>query len=260
MRSMQGVSFLILIMKKTNVILGILIFVLVASIIALNIGFGGEQQINAEASEYVETLSTKGKIVVIDAGHGGEDPGAVSAFSGAKEKDITLAIALNVKNLLEESGYTVIMTRTEDILNYDDENASMTAKRRQDLIKRKKIMDESNGDIVVSIHLNSFSDSQYHGAQTFYTKESLSSKKLATSLQTALREILEPSNDREALLKNEEIIITKNCKVTTAIVECGFLSNQEEEKKLVDKEYQTKIAESIKAGIDNYFTVTAPKE
>jgi len=94
----------------------------------------------------------------------------------------------------------------------------------------------------------------------FYTKESLSSKKLAISLQTALRELLEPENDREALLKSEDIIITKNCKVTTAIVECGFLSNQEEEKKLVDDSYQTKIAEAIKAGIDNYFTVMAPKE
>ncbi len=165
-----------------------------------------------------------------------------------------------LKKLLEDAGYTVVMTRTEDVLNYDDENLSMTAKRRQDLLKRKKMMDESNADIVVSIHLNSFSDSQYHGAQTFYTKESLSSKKLAISLQTALRELLEPENDREALLKSEDIIITKNCKVTTAIVECGFLSNQEEEKKLVDDSYQTKIAEAIKAGIDNYFTVMAPKE
>ena len=258
---MQGVPLLILIMKKTNVILGILIFVLVAAIVAINIGFGAKGDgSSVNASEYVETLSPAGKIIVLDAGHGGEDPGAVSAYSGAKEKDITLIIAQKTKKLLEDAGYTVVMTRTEDVLNYDDENLSMTAKRRLDLLKRKKMMDESNADIVVSIHLNSFSDSQYHGAQTFYTKESLSSKKLAISLQTALRELLEPENDREALLKSEDIIITKNCKVTTAIVECGFLSNQEEEKKLVDDSYQTKIAEAIKAGIDNYFTVMAPKE
>ena len=251
---------MILIMKKTNVILGILIFVLVAAIIALNLGFAGEEDGNVvNASGYVETLSTTGKIVVIDAGHGGEDPGAVSAYSGAKEKDITLFIAQKTKALLEDAGYTVVMTRTEDVLSYDDEKLSMTAKRRQDVIKRKKMMDESNADIVVSIHLNSFSDSQYHGAQTFYTKESLSSKKLAVSLQTALREILEPENDREALLKSEEIIITKNFKVTTAIVECGFLSNQAEESKLINEAYQTKIAEAIKAGVDNYFTVIAPK-
>lgn len=247
-------------MKKTNVILGILIFVLVAAIIALNVGFPDTEKSNTvNAFEYVETLSATGKIVVLDAGHGGEDPGAVSAYSGAKEKDITLVIAQKTKELLEEAGYTVVMTRTEDILCYDNENLSMTAKRRQDLIKRKMMMDNSNADIVISIHLNSFSDSQYHGAQTFYTKESLSSKKLAVSLQTALREILEPENDREALLKSEEIIITKNCKVTTSIVECGFLSNQEEEKKLIDVEYQEKIAKAIKAGIDNYFTVITPK-
>lgn len=251
---------MILIMKKTNVILGILIFVLVAAIIALNIGFtDSENGKVVNASEYVETLSTTGKVVVLDAGHGGEDPGAVSAYSGAKEKDITLVITQKTKKLLEDAGYTVLMTRSEDILGYDDEKLSMTAKRRQDLLKRKKMMDESKADIVISIHLNSFSDSQYHGAQTFYTKESLSSKKLAISLQTALKEILEPENEREALLKSEEIIITKNCKVTTAIVECGFLSNQEEEKKLVDEAYQTKIAEAIKAGVDNYFTVIAPK-
>ena len=251
---------MILIMKKTNVILGILIFVLAAAIIAINVGFSkAEQGSGLDESAYVETLPTTGKIVVLDAGHGGEDPGAVSAYSGAKEKDITLVIAQKAKAMLEEAGYTVLMTRTDDVLPYDNEQLSMTAKRRQDLIKRKKFMDESNADIVVSIHLNSFSDSQYHGAQTFYTKESLSSKKLAISLQTALREILEPEHDREALLKSEEIIITKNCKVTTAIVECGFLSNQDEERKLVDEAYQTKIAEAIKAGIDNYFTVIAPK-
>ena len=167
---------MILIMKKTNVILGILIFVLVAAIVAINIGFGAKGDgSSVNASEYVETLSPAGKIIVLDAGHGGEDPGAVSAYSGAKEKDITLIIAQKTKKLLEDAGYTVVMTRTEDVLNYDDENLSMTAKRRQDLLKRKKMMDESNADIVVSIHLNSFSDSQYHGAQTFYTKESLSS-------------------------------------------------------------------------------------
>ena len=149
----------------------------------------------------------------------------------------------------------MIMTRTEDVLNYEGDNISMTSKRRQDLLNRKKIMDESKADIVVSIHLNSFTDGNYSGAQTFYTKDSLSSKKLAISIQESLREILDPENDREALLKKEEIIITKNCKTTTTIVECGFLSNAEEEAQLCDESYQTKISEAIKAGIDGYFAV-----
>ena len=198
-----------------------------------------------------------GKTVVLDPGHGGEDPGAVSSYSGAKEKDITLIIANKAKALLESAGYKVIMTRTEDVLAYDDEDVSMTRKRRQDLLKRKKLMDESGADIVVSIHLNSFTDDSYSGAQVFYTKESLSSKKLAASLQSALKETLDPQNEREALLKSEDIIITKNCRITTVIAECGFLSNQAEESRLCTEAYQDKIAEALKSGIDAYFTAPA---
>ncbi len=248
---------MILVMKKSNVMLGVLIVVLALAILGINIGMRGA---NADDSDpaAVETLTTAGKVVVIDAGHGGEDPGAVSNYSGAKEKDITLVLAQKTKTLLEAAGYTVIMTRTDDVLVYEGENLSMTAKRRQDLINRKKIMDESKADIVVSIHLNAFTDTKYFGAQTFYTKESMSSKKLAMCLQDALREMLDPNNEREALLKSDDIIITKNCKVTTTIVECGFLSNEQDEKKLIDTAYQDKIAEAIKAGIDSYFTVMAP--
>ena len=183
-------------------------------------------------------------IVVLDAGHGGRDSGAVG--NGLYEKSLTLKIAQYCKAELEKyKGVKVYLTRANDTF--------------VDLSKRVSKASAVKADVFVSIHLNSFSDSQYHGAQTFYTKESLSSKKLAISLQTAFCQILEPENEREALLKTEDIIITKNCKVTTAIVECGFLSNQEEEKKLADETYQSKIAESIKAGIDNYFTVIEPK-
>ncbi len=210
--------------------------------------------------DWVETLTQAGKTVILDAGHGGEDPGAVSSFSGAKEKDITLAIVQDAKALLEADGYTVILTRSEDVLNYTDENLSMTAKRRQDLQARKKLMDDSQADIVVSVHLNAFTDAQYAGAQTFYTKQSVSSKKLAIAIQDALRAHVDEANNREALLKSEDIIITKNCKVTTTIVECGFLSNEEEEKRLVNPEYQHRLAEAIKLGIDDYFTAMTPTE
>lgn len=257
---------MILVMKRSSIMLGVLVVVLTASILALNFGFGEKgAESSAESGDIVPVAATtpvplpdtavnnSDKTIVIDAGHGGEDPGAVSSFSMAKEKDITLVIAQKTQKLLEDAGYKVIMTRTEDILNYEGDNISMTSKRRQDLLQRKKIMDESNADIVVSIHLNSFTDSSYSGAQTFYTKDSLSSKKLAISIQNSLREILDPENDREALLKSEDIIITKNCKTTTTIVECGFLSNAEEEALLCEEAYQTKISEAIKAGIDGYF-------
>lgn len=266
--------------------LGIVIVVLAAAILTVNLWMGerssppaladsadgdaiavnrpaGNKNENDTTGESAKPEATKppmtgvGKTVVLDAGHGGEDPGAVSSYSGAKEKDITLIIANKTKALLESAGYKVVMTRTEDVLAYDDEDVSMTRKRRQDLLKRKKLMDESGADIIVSIHLNSFTDNSYSGAQVFYTKESLSSKKLAISLQTALREMLDPQNEREALLKSEDIIITKNCKITTVIAECGFLSNQAEESLLCTETYQDKVAAALKSGIDRYFEVPA---
>ncbi len=260
---------MILLFRKTNVMLMGLILVLVAALIGVQAIHGQSASVadgplpgedTTVSVDWVETLTQTGKTVVLDAGHGGEDPGAVSAFSDAKEKDITLAIVLETKKLLESDGYTVILTRSEDVLNYTDENLSMTAKRRQDLQARKKLMDESNADIVVSVHLNAFTDSRYSGAQTFYTKQSVSSKKLAIAIQDAMRAHLDEANTREALLKSEDIIITKNCKVTTTIVECGFLSNEEEEKRLVNQDYQIRIAEAIKLGIDDYFTAMTPAQ
>ena len=259
---------MILLFRKTNVMLMGVIVLLVAALIGVQAIQGqgtSEESVTVLGDDlevslnWVETLTQSGKTVILDAGHGGEDPGAVSNFSGAKEKDITLAIVLEAKKLLEADGYTVLLTRSEDVLNYTNENLSMTAKRREDLQARKKMMDESNADIVISVHLNAFTDSRYSGAQTFYTKQSVSSKKLAIALQDALRAHLDASNTREALLKSDEIIITKNCKVTTTIVECGFLSNDEEEKRLTNGEYQKRIAEAIKLGIDDYFTAMAPE-
>lgn len=260
-------SSLILLFRKTNVMLLGLILLLVATLVGVQVVSGeNDPEVIAPSGdtdvslEWTETLTQTGKTVVLDAGHGGEDPGAVSQFSGAKEKDITLAITLETKKLLEADGYTVILTRSEDILNYTDMDLSMTGKRRQDLQARKKVMDESGADIVVSIHLNAFTDERYSGAQTFYTKQSVSSKKLAIALQDALRAHLDESNTREALLKAEDILITKNCKVTTTIVECGFLSNEAEEKRLTNSDYQKRIAEAIKLGIDDYFTTMSPAE
>ncbi len=260
-------SSLILLFRKTNVMLLGLILLLVVALVGVQVVSGENGSAVVEPSgdtdvslDWVETLTQAGKTVVLDAGHGGEDPGAVSKFSGAKEKDITLAIVLETQKLLEADGYTVILTRSEDILNYTDMDLSMTGKRRQDLQARKKVMDESGADIVVSIHLNAFTDQRYSGAQTFYTKQSVSSKKLAIALQDALRAHLDESNTREALLKAEDILITKNCKVTTTIVECGFLSNEAEEQRLVNADYQKRIAQAIKLGIDEYFTAMSPAQ
>jgi N-acetylmuramoyl-L-alanine amidase len=118
-------------------------------------------------------------------------------------------------------------------------------------------MDEGGADIVVSVHLNKFEGTRdyakYYGTQTFFPPNSPESQRLAVNIQNSVRESVDPSNKREALVKKEPIIILKNCKTTTTIVECGFLSNAEEDKKLGTKEYQEKLAVAIKDGVKNYF-------
>lgn len=235
---------MIVVVKKNNIILIGLIFILLVTIYSLNINAG--KTISATGSENSRT-------VIIDAGHGGEDPGKVSNYSNIKEKEINLYIAHKVKELLESDNFTVIMTRQEDKLEYSEGTANIIEKRRQDLNRRKKIMDESGAAIVVSIHLNGFPETQYYGAQTFYPPGSPESRKLAEVLQQSIRDNCDPENKRVPQQKKDPIIILANLKTPTVIVECGFLSNAEEERKLGTVEYQEKIAAAIAAGIKNYF-------
>jgi len=236
---------MIIIVRKSNILLIGLIFLLLITIYSLNFSTG-------EATPVTNTQNIQ-KTVIIDAGHGGEDPGVVSSYSGIKEKDLNLEIATMTKKLLEKEGFKVIMTRTEDKLEYQPGTTSITQKRKQDLQRRKKIMDESGADIVVSIHMNGFKETQYYGAQTFYPPNSLESQRLATTIQKALKEIADPENERQPQLKKEPIIILRDIKTPTVIVECGFLSNTAEEKKLQTKEYKEKLALAIKEGIKSYF-------
>lgn len=236
---------MIVLVKKSNITLILLIFLLSIAVYSLNLS-GGE----AAPASSISSLGT----IIVDAGHGGEDPGKISNYSGVYEKDINLSIANMLSELLRTAGYRVIMTREEDKLEYREGTTDITEKRRQDLNRRKEIMDNSGADIVVSIHLNDFSQSKYYGAQVFYPPNCEKSKALALSIQKALREEVDPSNKREALLKSTPIVILRNLKTPTVIVECGFLSNQQEEQKLRSEDYQKKIAKAIKSGIDNYFT------
>ncbi|NJD01127.1 MAG: cell wall hydrolase [Ruminiclostridium sp.] len=235
---------MIVVVKKNNIILIGLIFILLATLYSLNLDTG---------RTISTTVSENQKTIIIDAGHGGEDPGKVSNYSNLREKDINLIIALKTRELLEKENYTVIMTRQEDRLEYTEGTTNIIEKRRQDLNRRKKIMDESGAAIVVSIHLNGFTETQYHGAQTFYPPNSVESKRLAEILQKSLKDTCDPENKREPQLKKDPIIILANLKTPTVIVECGFLSNGGEEKKLGEKGYQDKLAVAITAGIQEYF-------
>lgn len=245
---------MILVLKKSNFLLIGLIFILTAMLIGLNV--------NREWMTAAAGSPTGQKIILLDPGHGGEDPGAVSIYSGIREKDINLTVAMKTKELLEAEGFAVMMTRSEDRLEYAPGTPGYTNKRSQDLKRRKKLMDESDADAVVSIHMNKLDenkDSKWYGAQTFYPPGMWDSQKLAVTIQAALKELVDPSNVREALEKKVPkgevpIIIFRNVKRTTVIVECGFLSNPEEEKRLATKEYQDKLAEAIKVGVVKYFS------
>lgn len=235
---------MLVVMKKNNLVLIGLIFILLVSILSLNLN--AEEKPSALGAE-------SQRVVILDPGHGGEDPGKVSEYSDLKEKDINLKIAMKTKELLEKENFTIILTRQEDKLEYSDGTTNITQKRRQDLTRRKKMMDESGAAIVVSIHLNGFPQKQYYGAQTFYPPDSSDSMKLANILQKSIKDNCDPGNPRQPQLKKDPIIILADLKTPTVIVECGFLSNADEEKKLGTEEYQDKIAFAIAEGIKNYF-------
>ncbi|HPU22376.1 MAG TPA: N-acetylmuramoyl-L-alanine amidase [Thermoclostridium caenicola] len=235
---------MILLIKRRNAVLVLLILFLSIAIFSLD---GSGDPLALAANNQYKAM------VILDPGHGGEDPGAVSNYSGIAEKDINLRIASMLKEYLEADNYRVIMTREEDVLNYKPGTKNITEKRRQDLTARRKLIDSSGADIVVSIHLNKFEEPQYYGAQTFYPPGSAESERLAVCVQNALRENVDPSNNRKALVKKERIVILRDLVVPTVLVECGFLSNSQEEALLRTVDYQEKIARAIKKGIDDYF-------
>lgn len=252
---------MIVVISKKNILFVCLLLLL--SLTVFSIGFAvdyskpvtGEQQTgNPSTGDQVPAEPTPApRTVILDAGHGGEDPGAVSDYSGLREKDVNLNIVMLVKNLLEKDGYKVILTREADQLVYSDEAKTILQKRKEDLTRRKKIMDESGADIVLSIHLNKFPQTKYHGAQTFFPPNSPDSQKLANEIQNSIRLNADNANDRAALVKKDQIMILKNLKTTTVVVECGFISNSDEEKRLGTEEYQNKMAAAIKAGVENYY-------
>lgn len=191
---------------------------------------------------------TSVRTIVIDPGHGGMDGGARGA-SGAVEKNINLAIAQKLRGYIESNGDACIMTRETDVGLYEDNSTKWV--KRKDLEKRKEIIKNSNGDIFVSIHLNSFPQRQYYGAQVFYETGSEESKLLAECVQKQMASMLDPDNKRVAKASDKYFILRNN-PMPSIIVECGFLSNPKEERLLMDEEYQNKIAYAIYTGILQY--------
>jgi N-acetylmuramoyl-L-alanine amidase len=211
---------------------------------------------NAEPLEGLPGLddSLKEKIILIDPGHGGVDGGAVSQ-NGTLEKDINLKIAFKLKEILEEKGYIILLTRDDDYGLYSDKG-KIRDKKIEDLNNRCRLKKESQCDIYISIHLNMFTDSKYHGAQVWYSEQPKEASDLAHIIQNNLIADLDKVNTRkEKNAKGAYKILRCHNDIPSVIVECGFLSNETEEKKLLQNEYQDKIAISISKSIDKFYQI-----
>lgn len=193
-------------------------------------------------------LSIESKVIAIDAGHGGFDPGKVGV-TGVHEKDINLQIAMKLKAQLEAAGATVVMTRSKDEGLGGTEGKTT---KNEDMRFRKETINNSGADIMVSIHQNAFTQPKIRGAQVFHYEGAEASKLLATSVQESIRRQVDPSNKR--LIKGTtSYYVLKVSTMPAIIVECGFLTNPEEEQLLKSEEYQEKMAWAIYMGIVEYF-------
>ena len=200
-----------------------------------------------EGAVYVNSLQVENKkrvCVVIDAGHGGSDPGKVG-INNQLEKELNLRIAEILKGFLQAQGVEVVMTRQSDDGLYDEDASN---KKVQDMKRRLEIIEKADPEIVVSIHQNSYHEEYVHGAQVFYYAGSEESKELAQRIQQVMTIDLDPDNTRQAKA-NDSYYLLKKTSSPIVIVECGFLSNYEEAQKLSSDIYQEKAAWAIHLAI-----------
>lgn len=204
----------------------------------------------ASASVAAGSLPLAGYVIAIDPGHGGYDAGAVGNCTGVLEKDLNLTISLQLAQLLRKAGAGVILTRETD-REFCPPETGMLRKKEVDMAIRGNILYESRADIVLSIHMNNANNSRYHGAQVFSLKgaQSEEGKQLATCLQNALRDELDPDNTRKAQTGDYYIL---RMAPASALVECGFLSNCTEEANLCDPAYQQALCWAIYKGLCNF--------
>lgn len=198
------------------------------------------------------TLEEYHPVIILDAGHGGEDGGAVSK-TGIQEKDINLAIAKDLKEMLTASGFEVIMIREDDRSIHDESAYTIKERKISDLHNRLKIINSYDDCIFLSIHQNQFSDSKYSGAQMFYSTNNPQSKELAECLKESVVGMIQPNNTREIKPANSSIYLLWNSKKPSVLVECGFLSNTQEASLLSQEDYQRKMAFSIYCGFMDHW-------
>lgn len=207
---------------------------------------------NGTDAVVTNAITSNRKVIVIDAGHGIPDSGAVGK-NGTLEANINLDIAKRLQKNFEESGAYVLMTRTDDNSVAPDLNEKIRDIKRKDLNYRKNFKEDAQCDIFLSIHMNKFPEEKYYGAQVFYSKSPDNSKILGECIQERLKTEIQNANNRVAKESNNDIFILKGATVPSVIVECGFLSNENEEKLLNTDEYRDKVAMAIFMGVTDYF-------
>ena len=189
--------------------------------------------------------------VILDAGHGGEDGGAVSA-DGTSEKAINLSIAQKTNDLLRLFGFETQMTRTDDN-DISEEGDTIRERKLSDMKKRLSIFNSSADNTIISIHQNKFSNTTSHGTQVFYSPNNDNSSALAESIHCSVKAQLQPDNERKCKPSDDGIYLLKNTTQPAVIVECGFLSNREECARLADEGYQKQMSFAITTGFLDYF-------
>lgn len=203
--------------------------------------------LSKEAAVVANETAEKEKVIVIDAGHGGADPGMIG-IGGLEEKGINLAVSMKLKEALENQGFTVVMTRQEDKGLYEEGTRN---KKVQDMQNRIEIMEKAKPILAVSIHQNSYTEESVKGPQVFYYETSAEGQKLAVNIQSALNTELSTERPRKEK-GNTSYFLLKKSPCVLNIVECGFLTNKKEAELLQTEEYQQKIVGAVVKGIVQY--------
>lgn len=194
------------------------------------------------------------RVVILDAGHGGEDSGTVGV-NGVYEKDLNLSVSRALAAMLRSAGVTVIETRTEDKLLYRESENIRGYRKMYDLRNRLAVANATPDALFISLHMNSFSSPQYQGLQVYYA-DTAGSEQLARVIQSGVRAKLQPDNDREVKAAGSHIYLLDRAENTAVLIECGFLSNSEECEKLSSEDYRKQLCFSLFCGIITYMDET----
>ena len=240
MRKIQSFKFLI------KFILVSLLLVVIAVIFNFMFSY-----MNADRYENTSAYMKLPQTIIIDAGHGGEDGGAVG-INNVLEKDLNLDISLLLADIFKSAGYNVILTREDDRMLYT-EYIKGTLKS-QDLKNRLAVAEQNPDSVFISIHMNMFTKPNYNGLQIYYSPNHAASQPLAETVQLYVKDYLQPENNRQIKKSGSQIYLMKKITTPAILIECGFLSNYEEAELLADTGYRHMLACIIYCAVDNYIT------